>query len=76
MEHTNPEQQAAHELDARRLRLVRHIMQSAMQETRYKADIEWGVYHIARELEDTKALPTGITSHDVMQEYYRVFEGE
>lgn len=64
------------ERENKRLQLVRHMIQSAMQETRYKADIEWGVYHIARELEDTNALPDGITSHDIMQEYYRVFEGE
>lgn len=64
------------ERENKRLQLVRHMIQSAMQETKYKADIEWGVYHIARELEDTNALPDGITSHDIMQEYYRVFEGE
>ncbi len=59
-----------------RTQLVRHMIQASMQETRYQSDIEWGVYHMARELEDTNGLPDGVTSQQIMDDYYRVFHHE
>lgn len=58
---------------------ARFIMQQVVGETRYKSDIEWGVWQRAHEMQEHQngsQLPQGITAHDVHQQYLRMFEGE
>lgn len=67
------------ELYARKIqnqRIVRHIMQSIIAESPYKADMEWEVWHRAHEIEEQNGYPEGVTAWDVHQEYLRTWEAE
>ena len=59
--------------------LANHLMQQIVGENPYKPDMEWQLWHRVRALDqDEKGsqLPQGVTPDDVMQHYYRQFEGE
>lgn len=76
MEQEVNRQQVALERQAQVNRMTSHIIQQVMQETRYKPDIAWGVFHVSRLLGDTNELPHGVTHDDIMDHYYKYYEGE
>jgi hypothetical protein len=51
-------------------------MQAVIAESPYQVDMEWDLWHHCQELENTNALPDGVTAHDIYQEYLRTFGGE
>jgi hypothetical protein len=56
-----------------------HLMQQIIGENPYQPDMEWQLWHRVRALyEDPNGnqLAHGVTPDEVMQHYYRQFEGE
>ena len=59
--------------------VARHVMQQIIGESPYKPDMEWELWHRVRALDQNpngSQLPQDITPDDVMQHYYRQYEGE
>jgi hypothetical protein len=61
---------------ANRDRMVRNIVQQIIGESIYKPDVEWELWDRVRVLEDTNALPLGVTADDLFQHYLANYEGE
>lgn len=59
--------------------IANHLIQQIIAETPYKPDTEWQLWHKVRALDqhpDGSQLPHGITPNEVMEHYYRMYEGE